>query len=83
MTIRLKSVCPEQIGKLPDGEYAVADGCSAVEALRMCLEAVGLPPLAAETEKALLFMRNSRHITPDDPLREGDRLMVLRPLTGG
>ena len=29
MTIRLKTVCPEQIGPLPDGEYEVPSGCTA------------------------------------------------------
>ena len=83
MTIRLKNVCPEQLGPLPDGEYTVADACSAAAALRACMEIAGLPPLSAETERVLLFMRNGRHIKPDEPIAGGDRLTVLRPLTGG
>ena len=44
MTIRLKTVCPEQIGELPDGAYTVPDGCTAAEALRACMAAAGLEP---------------------------------------
>ena len=83
MTIRLKTVCPEQVGPLPDGEYEVADGCTAAQALRACMAAAGLPPLPQEQLAKLLFMRNSRHVKADEPICAGDRLMVLRPLVGG
>ena len=83
MKIRLKTVCPEQLGHLPDGAYEVADGCTAQEALRACMESAGLQAASPETLSRLIYLRNSSHIQPDDPLSEGDRLMVLRPLTGG
>ena len=83
MQIRLKTVCPEQIGALPDGEYTVPDGCTAAEALRACMAAAGLEPLPPERTAQLIYMCQSRHIQPDTPLSEGDRLMILRPLTGG
>ena len=83
MTIRLKTVCPEQIGPLPDGEYEVPDGCTAEQALLACLETCGLPPPSQEQISHLLFLQNHRHVRPEDPLSAGDRLMVLRPLTGG
>ena len=83
MTIRLKTVCPELLGRLPDGEYAVTDGCAALQALRECMEAAGFPPLPPAQMAQLLYMCNSRHIKPETPLGAGDRLTVLRPLTGG
>ena len=83
MTIRLKTVCPEQIGELPNGAYEVPAGCTALEALTECMTAAELPlPPQAQLEK-LVYMRNSRHVKPSEPLSDGDRLMVLRPLTGG
>ena len=83
MTIRLKTVCPEQIGELPDGAYEAPDGCTAAEALRACMLSAGLEPLQPEREAKLLYMCNSRHVRPETPLRDGDRLTVLRPLAGG
>ena len=83
MTIRLKTVCPEQLGRLPDGEYEVADGSIALEALAACMEAAGLEALPRAQLIKLVYMRNSRHVKPEEPLSAGDRLMVLRPLTGG
>ena len=83
MTIRLKTVCPEQIGELPNGAYEVPDGCAAAEALRACMRSGGLEPLPPEREAKLLFMCNGGHIRPDTRLHDGDRLMILRPLTGG
>ena len=83
MTIRLKTVCPEQLGSLPDGEYEVPAGCTALEALAACMAAAGVSPLPAAQLEKLVYMRNSRHVKPSEPLSDGDRLMVLRPLTGG
>ena len=83
MTIRLKTVCPERIGELADGAYEVPDGSTAAQALRACMRAGGMEPLDPEQEPQLLFMCNSRHIRPETPLQDGDRLMILRPLTGG
>ncbi len=83
MKIRLKTVCPEQLGRLPDGEYEVADGSTAQQALCACMEAAGLRPASAETLSQLVWLRNSSPTRPGAPLSEGDRLIVLRPLTGG
>ena len=83
MTIRLKTVCPEQLGALPNGPYEVPEGCSALEALSACMAAAEVPPLPSVQLKKLVYMRNSRHVKPEEPLSPGDRLMVLRPLTGG
>jgi molybdopterin converting factor small subunit len=83
MNIRLKTVCPEQLGRLPDGEYEVPDGCTALQALIACMAAAEAPTLPAAQLEKLVYMRNSRHVKPDEPLTAGDRLMVLRPLTGG
>ena len=83
MTIRLKTVCPEQLGELPNGAYEVPEGCSAVQALSACMAAAEVPPLPETQLKKLIYLRNSTHIKPDEPLCAGDRLMVLRPLTGG
>ena len=83
MTIRLKTVCPEFLGALPDGEYEVPTGCTALEALAACMTAAELPPLPETRPEKLVYMCNGRHVKPDAPLSAGDRLMVLRPLTGG
>ena len=83
MTIRLKTVCPEQLGRLPDGEYEVPAGCTALEALAACMAAAEFPPLPSAQLEKLVYMKNSRHVKPSEPLSDGDRLMVLRPLTGG
>lgn len=83
MKLRLKTVCPEQLGPLPDGEYEVTDGCAAAQALRECAAAAGLADPAPETLARLLYMRNRRHVSPDTPLSDGDSLTVLRPLVGG
>ena len=47
------------------------------------MRAGGLEPLSPEREAKLLFMCNGGHIRPDTLLHDGDRLMILRPLTGG
>jgi len=83
MTIRLKTVCPEFLGQLPDGEYEVAEGCAAAQALTACMEQAGLASLPEAQRTKLLYMRNGRHVKPSEPLCAGDRLTVLRPLTGG
>ena len=83
MTIRLKTVCPEFPGALPDGEYEVPTGCTALEALAACMAAAEFPPLPEAQLEKLVYMRGSRHVKPTEPLCAGDRLMVLRPLTGG
>ena len=83
MTIRLKTVCPERLGELPNGAYEVPEGCTALEALTACMAAAECPPLPAAQLEELVYMRSGRHVKPDEPLSAGDRLMVLRPLTGG
>jgi sulfur carrier protein ThiS len=83
MTIRLKTVCPEFLGALPDGEYEVPEGCTALEALTACMAAAEFEPLPGTQLHKLIYMRNSRHVKPTESLCAGDRLMVLRPLTGG
>lgn len=83
MIIRLKTVCPELLGPLPDGEYEVPDACTAEQALLACMESGGLPPPAKELMTKLLFLKNLRHIGSEDVLCAGDRLTVLRPLFGG
>ena len=83
MKIRLKTVCQERLGALPDGEYEVPEGATAAEALRACQRRSALEPLPPEQEAALQFMVNARHARPDAVLKDGDRLLVLRPLTGG
>lgn len=83
MNIRLKTVCPERLGELPDGEYDVPEGCTALEGLAACVAAAALPPLPTAQLEKLVYMRNSRHVKPSEPLSAGDRLTVLRPLTGG
>ena len=55
MIIKLKTVCPEIIGRLPNGEYDVADGSSALKALALALESKGMP--VPEEEKLAVFPR--------------------------
>ena len=83
MKIKLKTVCPEIIGRVPNGEYTVDDGATALKALCLCLENQGMPVPGEDQLKGLLYAVNSHLETPDFILNEGDKLMVLRPARAG
>lgn len=83
MIIKLKTVCPEIIGRLPNGEYDVADGSSALKALALALESKGMPVPEEEKLAKLMYVINSHSSKGDVILQDGDQLMVLRPVIGG
>ena len=83
MTITLKTVCPEIIGRIPNGEYTVADGATALSALCSCLESQGMPVPEEDKLAKLFYVINNHHEKKDTLLQEGDKLMVLRPVIGG
>ena len=83
MTIRLKTVCPEFLGALPDGEYEVPTGCTALEALAACMTAAEISPLPETRLEKLVYMRNSRHVKPDAPLSGGGPADGAPPAHGG
>ena len=83
MTIQLKTVCPEIIGKVPRGEYAVDEGLTALQALVSCLNSQGMPVPEEARLLKLMYVINNQHVKADAPLKEGDKLMVLRPVIGG
>ena len=83
MTIYLKTVCQEIFGALPNGDYTVPDGCDARSALLSCVGQYGGGDVLTDCIDHVVYMRNGQHISPDCPLAEGDRLMVLRPAHGG
>lgn len=83
MNINLKTVCPEIIGRIPNGSYDVADGSSALTALALCIESQGLPVPEEEKLTRLLYVINNHQVKADAPLQDGDKLMVLRPVIGG
>ncbi len=83
MTLHLKTVCPEFLGRIPEGDYTVDGNCSALRALRQCMEHCGVPLPDEAQLSTLMYMVNGRHCTPNTPVAEGDRLWVLRPLRGG
>ncbi|MDO4528772.1 MAG: hypothetical protein Q4B55_00010 [Lachnospiraceae bacterium] len=83
MIIHLKTVCPEIIGRIPNGEYIVRDGATAQQALYHCLESKGMNIPGAEQLSNLLYVVNHHQEKPDIVLNDGDRLMVLRPVRGG
>ena len=83
MNIKLKTVCPEIIGRLPNGEYDVADGSSALKALALALESQGMPVPEEEQLAKLMYVINNHSAKWDVVLQDGDKLMVLRPVIGG
>ena len=83
MIIHLKTVCPEIIGRIPNGEYSVKDGATALQALCQCLKEEGMTVPEEEQLTRLLYVVNQHHEKSDIILHEGDRLMVLRPVIGG
>lgn len=83
MIIQLKTVCPEIVGRIPNGEYHVIDGATALKALCQCLEEKEMPVPEQELLSNLLYVINHNHAKPDSTLNDGDRLMVLRPVRGG
>lgn len=83
MTIHLKTVCPEVIGRIPKGEYDIVEGSSALQALISCLESKEMPVPEEERLLKLMYVINNRHVKADAILSEGDHLMVLRPVIGG
>ena len=83
MNVTLKTVCPEIIGRLPNGEYDVADGSSALKALALALESKGMPVPEEEKLAKLMYVINNRSAKWDVILQDGDKLMVLRPVIGG
>ena len=83
MKIYLKTVCQEIFGAMPNGDYTVPDGCDARTALRSCAAQYAGSDLMRDCIDHVVYMCNGRHIQPDFPLSEGDRLMVLRPAHGG
>ena len=83
MKISLKTICPEILGALPNGEYEVPDGCDAKSALLSCVAQYGGTDVKHDCLDHVIYMRGGQHITPDCVLSEGDRLMALRPVHGG
>jgi len=83
MTIRLRTVCPEYVGGLPNGSYEVPDGATAREALYQCIREYNGTEPERERLAKLMFLRGSSHIPADTALSDGDSLAVLRPLYGG
>ena len=59
MNIKLKTVCPEIIGRLPNGEYDVAEGSSALKALALALESQGMPVPEDEQLVKLMYVINN------------------------
>ena len=58
MIIHLKTVCPEIIGRIPNGEYMVSDGSTAQQALCQCLESKGMSVPKEEQLTNLLYVVN-------------------------
>ena len=83
MIIHLKTVCPEIIGRIPNGEYMVRDGSTAQQALCQCLESKGMNVPEEEQLSNLLYVVNHHQEKSDIVINDGDRLMVLRPVRGG
>ena len=83
MIIHLKTVCPEIIGRIPNGEYMVSDGSTAQQALCQCLESKGMSVPKEEQLTNLLYVVNHHQEKSDIVINDGDRLMVLRPFRGG
>ena len=83
MNIHLKTVCPEIIGRIPNGEYTVSDGLTARQALCHCLKNLDMAVPEENQLSRLLYVVNHHHEKSDIVLHEGDRLMVLRPVVGG
>lgn len=83
MKIILKTICPEIVGALPNGEYEVPDGCGARDALMHCIAQYGGSDVKHDCLDHIIYMCGGRHIQPDHVLQDGERLMALRPAHGG
>lgn len=83
MIIHLRTICQEVLGALPDGDYTVPDGCNARAALLACIAQYDGDDVLMDCIDHVIYMCNGKHISPDAPLTEDDRLMVLRPVHGG
>ncbi len=83
MKITLKTICPEIVGALPNGEYEVPDDCDAKSALMICIAQYDGTDVKHDCLDHIIYMRNGQHIQPDCILQDGDLLMALRPVHGG
>ncbi len=83
MRIYLRTVCPEILGECPSAWYELENCSNAFEALLICLKQYGGNDVKYESLDRLIFMLNGKHISSDTMVKDGDQLMVLRPVYGG
>jgi len=83
MKIKLKLVCSEIFGTMPNGEYTLPAPMPAREVLALCVEQYKGEDVLREYIHRVVFMRNGKHISPETVISDGDTLLVLRPVCGG
>ena len=81
--IKVKLVCSEIFGAMPDGEYSLPRAMSAKEALECCVEEYGGGDVLREHVHQVVYMLNGKQVTGDATVKDGDSLFVLRPIFGG
>ena len=83
MNIYVKTVCPEVLPTVRDGEYEVPERATAESVVERCLELCGREGVPGDYKSRLLYLRNGNRADATTVLQEGDKLYLLRPLYGG
>lgn len=79
ITVRYFAIMREQLGK-PSEELSLPDGTTAGEIFRIATRDV---PRLAGLQRAVMVMVNEEYVEADHPLRDGDEVALIPPVSGG
>ncbi len=79
VTVRYFAIMREHLGKSDEALY-VPDGTTAGEIFSLAIRDA---PRLAGLERAVMVMVNEEYVDPDHPLREGDEVALIPPVSGG
>jgi hypothetical protein len=82
MEINVKFVCPEVLGTMKNGRYAVPEGATILELLCACQEKNNFH-VEEEQKKSLLLLADGKRADWDTVLREDSQVLFLRRALGG
>lgn len=82
MRVKVRFVCPELFGTLPNGLYEVPDGSTIRECTECCAAAGGVT-LPEDWADQVIFLKDIKPALADDEAADGADIIVLRRILGG
>ena len=84
INVLLQTDCIDIPSSIGDAVLTLEDKACVRDMLRKFAELEGAPVSYPELiGKAYLFVIENRFVTPDEPLKDGDRILLLRAMAGG